>query len=60
MSNNFRKYPYTKARRIRGLSSTSLVLYKFQGIQGLDFLFSNSKTFKDFQVLYEPCKTPTG
>jgi hypothetical protein len=24
MSNNFRKYPKTKARRIQGLSSTSL------------------------------------
>ena len=29
-------------------------LYKFQDIQGLEFLFSNSRTFKDFQVLYEP------
>ena len=37
-----------------------VLLYKFKDIQGLDFLFSNSRTFKDFQVLYEPCKTPTG
>jgi hypothetical protein len=34
MSNNFRKYPKTKARRIQGLSSTVL-LYKFKNIQGL-------------------------
>jgi hypothetical protein len=47
MSNNFRKYPKTKARK--GLSSTSLQ------IQGLEFLFSNSGTFKDFQVLYKLC-----
>jgi hypothetical protein len=54
MSNNFRKYPKTKARRIQGHSSTSL---QIQGHSGLEFLFSNSRTFKDFQVLYEPCLT---
>ena len=32
-----------------------VLLYKFKDIQGLEFLFSNSRTFKDFQVLYEPC-----
>ena len=31
-----------------------VLLYKFEDIQGLEFLFSNSRTFKDFQVLYEP------
>jgi hypothetical protein len=31
-----------------------VLLYKFKDIQGLEFLFSNSRTFKDFQVLYEP------
>ena len=30
-----------------------VLLHKFQDIQGLEFLFSNSRTFKDFQVLYE-------
>ena len=39
MSNNFRKYPKTKARKI----------------QDFEFLFSNSRTFKDVQVLYERC-----
>jgi hypothetical protein len=35
-----------------------VLLYKFKDIQGLEFLFSNSRTFKDFrQVLYEPCYT---
>ena len=33
-----------------------VLLHKFQDIQGLEFLFSNSRTFKDFQVLYEPCQ----
>jgi hypothetical protein len=47
MSNNFRQYTKTKARRIQGHSSTSLQ------IQGHEFLFSNSRTFKDFQVLNE-------
>jgi hypothetical protein len=32
-----------------------ILLYKFKDIQGLEFLFSNSRTFKDFQILYEPC-----
>jgi hypothetical protein len=32
-----------------------VLLYKFKEIQGLEILFSNSRTFKDFQVLYEPC-----
>jgi hypothetical protein len=36
MSNNFRKYPKTKAR----------FLYNFKDIQGLEFLFSNSGTLK--------------
>jgi hypothetical protein len=33
-----------------------VLLYKFKAIQGLGFSFSNSRTFKDFQVLYEPWK----
>jgi hypothetical protein len=44
MSNNFRKYPKTKARRIQG--HIQVLLYKFKDIQGLEFLFSNSRTFK--------------
>ena len=31
-----------------------VLLYKFQVIQGLAFLSSNSRTFKDFQFLNEP------
>jgi hypothetical protein len=33
---------------------SQLLLYKFKDIQGLEFLSSNSRTFKDSQVLYEP------
>ena len=33
-----------------------VLLYKFKDIQGLEFSFSNSRTFKDFQVLYKPCE----
>ena len=34
-----------------------VLLYKFKDIQGLEFLFSsNTMTFNDFQVLYEPCR----
>jgi hypothetical protein len=33
-----------------------ILLYKFKDIQGLEFLFSNSRTFKDFQVLYGQCQ----
>jgi hypothetical protein len=29
------------------------LLYKFKDIQGLELLFSNSRTFKDLQVLYD-------
>jgi hypothetical protein len=43
MSNNFRKYPKTKARIIQGLSTTSL---QIPGHSSLEFLFSNSRTFK--------------
>jgi hypothetical protein len=31
---------------------SQVLLYKFQDIQGLEFLFSNSRTFKD--ILHEP------
>ena len=30
-----------------------VLLYKFKDIQGLEFLFSNSRTFKDFQAVAE-------
>ena len=33
------------------------LLYKFKDFQCLELLFSNSSTFKDIQVLYEPCYT---
>ena len=36
------------------ISNSFVLLYKFKDIQGLEFLFSNSGTFKDFQLLYEP------
>jgi hypothetical protein len=29
--------------------------YKLKDFHGLEILFPNSRTFKDFQVLYEPC-----
>ena len=51
MSNNFRKYPKTKAKKFKDFQ---VLLYKFKDIPDLEFLFSNSRTFKDFQVLYEP------
>ena len=40
-----------KAGRIKDFQALS---YIFKDFQGLKFLFSNSKTFKDIQVLYEP------
>jgi hypothetical protein len=39
MSNNFRKYPKTKARRL--FKVLQELLYKFKDIQGPEFLFSN-------------------
>jgi hypothetical protein len=36
-----------------------VLLYKFKDIQGLECLFSNSRAFKDFHVLYEPWLTET-
>jgi hypothetical protein len=48
MSNNFRKYPKAKARRIQGHSSTSLQIPGHS--RPSIFVFK----FKDFQVLYEP------
>jgi hypothetical protein len=49
ISENIQKLKQEKFKDFQGL------LYKFKEIQGLEFLFSNSSTFKDFQVLYEPC-----
>ena len=37
-----------------GFKDFQALLYKFKDFQGLEFSFSNSRTFKDFQVLYEP------
>jgi hypothetical protein len=49
ISENIHKLKQEECKDFQGL------LYKFQDIQRLEFLFSNSRTFKDFQVLYEPC-----
>ena len=50
MSNNFRKYPQTKAEE--EFKDIQVLLYKFKDIQGLEFLFSNSRTFKDRNSLF--------
>ena len=42
-----------------GFKDFQALLYKFKDFQGLEFLFSNSRTFKDFQVFYEPWFYPT-
>jgi hypothetical protein len=44
-----RKYPLKQEQ----FMDFQVLLYKFKHIQGLEFFFSNSMTFKDFQVLYE-------
>jgi hypothetical protein len=51
MSNNFRKYPLKQEE----FKDFQVLLYKFKDIQGLEFLFSNSRTFTDFPVLYALC-----
>jgi hypothetical protein len=48
ISENIRKLKEEKIKDFQ------VLLDKFKDIQGLEFLFSNSRTFKDFQVLYEP------
>jgi hypothetical protein len=45
----------TISENIQKLKQEIILLYQFKDIQGLEFLFSNSRTFKDFQILYEPC-----
>jgi hypothetical protein len=35
-------------------------LYKFKDIQGLEFLLSDSRTFKDIQVLYDSTNPGSG
>jgi hypothetical protein len=54
MSSNFRKFP--KTIKQEEFKDFQVLLYIFKDIQGLEFSFSNSRTFKDFQVLYEPCE----
>jgi hypothetical protein len=49
MPNNFRKYP-VKQEQFKDIQA---LLYKLKDFQDLGFLFPNSRTFKDFQVLYE-------
>ena len=50
MPNSFRKY-LLKQEQFKDIQA---LLYKLKDFQGLEFLFPNSRTFKDFQVLYEP------
>ena len=52
MQNQFNKISVFECQTISGRIQG--LLYKSQDIQVLGFLFSNSRTFKDFQVLYEP------
>jgi hypothetical protein len=51
MLNNFRKYPLKQEQ----FKDFEALLYKLKDFQGLEFLFPNSRTFKDLQGLYEPC-----
>jgi hypothetical protein len=52
MPNNFRKYPLKQEQ----FKDFRALLYELKDFQGMDFLFPNSsRTFKDLQVLYEPC-----
>jgi hypothetical protein len=50
MPNNFRKYPLKQEE----FKDIQVLLYKLKDFQSLGFLFPNSRTFKDFQILYEP------
>jgi hypothetical protein len=51
MPNNFRKYPLKQEHKY-----FQALLYKLKNFQGLEFLFPNSRTLKDFHVMYEPCE----
>jgi SET domain-containing protein len=51
LQNNFRIYPLKQEQ----FKDFQALLYKLEDFQALEFLFSNSRTFEDFQVLYEPC-----
>ena len=51
MPNNFRKYPLKQEHK-----DFQALLYKLKNFQGLEFLFPNSRTFKDIQVMNEPCE----
>jgi hypothetical protein len=44
MPNNFRKYPLKQEQ----FMDFQALLYKLKDFQGLEFLFPNSRTFKDF------------
>jgi hypothetical protein len=46
MPNNLRRYPL-KQEQFKDIQA---LLYKLKHFQGLEFLFPNSRTFKDFHV----------
>jgi hypothetical protein len=50
MSNNFRKYHKIKQEEFKDFQ---VLLYKFQDIQGLEFLFTNSRTFKALNFCFQ-------
>jgi hypothetical protein len=52
MPNNFRKYPLKQEQ----FKDFQVLLYKLKDFRGLEFLFPNSRTFKDFQVCANPGK----
>jgi hypothetical protein len=47
MSNNLRKYPLKQEQ----FKDFQALLYKLKDFQGHEFLFPNSRIFKDFQGL---------
>jgi hypothetical protein len=51
MPNNFWKYP-PKLEKFKDFQE---LLYKLKNFQVLEFLFPNSRTFTDFQFLYQIC-----
>jgi SET domain-containing protein len=50
MPNNLRKYPLKQEQ----FKDFQALHYKLKDFQVLEFLFPNSRTSKDFQVMYEP------
>jgi hypothetical protein len=48
-ASNFRKYPLKQEQ----FKNFQALLYKLKDFRSLGFLFPNSRTFKDSQVLYE-------